>query len=76
MALREREAARGPAAPDAGRRFRDSDGVQWRVQERGEAGRPPALYFEAEMAFRRVTHYLLAWRDLPSAELEILSHAT
>jgi hypothetical protein len=27
------------------------------------------------MAFRRVTHYPLHWRDLPTGDLEILSHA-
>jgi hypothetical protein len=71
----ERE-ARKPADPDAGRRFRDSDGVDWHVRERSEAGHPPALYFEAEMAFRRVTHYPLEWRGLSMRELEVLSNAT
>ena len=76
MSHRGWEAARDPVEANAGRRFRDADGVSWHVRERGEAGRPPALYFETEMAFRRVTHYPLNWRDLPTAELEILSHAT
>jgi hypothetical protein len=80
MSRRERrlagELAGEPAAADAGRRFRDADGVNWLVREREAAGSPPALYFETEMAFRRVTHYPLDWRDLPTAELEILSHAT
>ena len=61
---------------DTGRRFRDAAVVSWYVPEREEGGRPPALYFETEMAFRRVSHYPLDWRDLPTAELEILSHAT
>ena len=72
MGRRERE------LPDtnAGRRFHDADGVSWYVSEREKGGRPPALYFETEMAFRRVARYPLDWRDLPTAELEILSHAT
>ena len=65
-----------PAGAAAGRRFHDADGVTWHVGEREVEGHPPALYFETEMAFRRVTHYPLDWRDLPTAELEILSHAT
>jgi hypothetical protein len=76
MGWREREAAREPKHADVGRRFRDADGVNWQVREREKAGRPPALYFESEMAFRRVTHYPSDWRDLPTAELEILGHAT
>ena len=76
MGRREREAASESADPDPERRFRESDGVDWRVRERGETGRPPALYFEAEMAFRRVAHYPLDGRVLPTEALEILSHAT
>ena len=72
MGRRERD----PAGADAGRRFRDADGACWYVWEREEEGRPTALYFETEMAFRRVRHYPSDWRDLPTAELEILSHAT
>jgi hypothetical protein len=64
-----------PANADGGRQFHDADGVSWHVREREEGGRPPALYFETEMAFRRVTHYPLHWRDLPTGDLEILSHA-
>lgn len=80
MSRRERqlagELAREPADAEAGRRFRDADGVNWRVRERETVGGPPALYFETEMAFRRVTRYPLDWRELPTAELEILSHDT
>ena len=72
MGRRERE----PADAKAGRRFHDADGTCWRVWEREGEGRPPALYFETEMAFRRVTHYPSDWRDLPTAELEILRNAT
>jgi len=34
-----------------------------------------ALYFESVIGFRRVTHYPPDWRELPTAELEILSFA-
>ena len=71
-----RRIERKSADADAGRRFHDGDGVSWHVWEREEKGGPPALYFETEMAFRRVTHYPLNWRNLPTMELEILSHAT
>jgi hypothetical protein len=45
----------------------------WCVGERllREWGR--ALYFESVIGFRRVTHYPPDWRELPTAELEILS---
>ena len=76
MGLRRPETTTGVVGADPGRRFRDSDGVNWYVRERESAGNQPALYFETEMAFRRVTHYPLDWRDLPTAELEVLSHAT
>jgi len=79
MSRRERQLVgehAGEPAAAAGRRFRDADGVNWHVREREAVGCPPALYFETEMAFRRVTRYPLDWRDLPTAELEILSHAT
>ena len=33
-----------------------------------------ALDSETEMAFRRVMRYPLHWRDLSTAELELLSH--
>lgn len=76
MSRRGAEKGSRPADASAGRQFRDADGVSWHVAEHEKAGRPPALYFEAEMAFRRVAHYPFNWRDLPTAELEILSHAT
>jgi hypothetical protein len=60
----------------AGRRFSDEDGTLWRVREVQTANRPAALYFETEVAFRRVTSYPKDWRDLPTAELEILSRGT
>jgi hypothetical protein len=72
MGRREREPPNGGSE----RRFRDAGGVTWHVSEREAAGLPPALYFETEMAFRRVTHYPFNWRDLSTAELEVLSHAT
>ena len=72
MGRRERE----PADADAGRRFHDAAGACWHVWERVQEGGPRALYFETEMAFRRVRHYPSDWRELPTAELEILSHAT
>jgi hypothetical protein len=60
---------------DGERRFHDANGVAWHVSEREAAGLPPALYFQSEMAFRRVAHYPFNWRELPSAELEVLSRA-
>ena len=57
------------------RRFCDANGVTWQVSEREAGGQPPALYFQTEMAFRRVAHYPFNWHDLPAAELEVLSHA-
>ena len=65
-----------PELPTGSRRFSDADGVTWRVREFQPADRAPALYFETETAFRRVTEYPPDWRDLPTAELEILSHGT
>lgn len=56
--------------------FSDTDGVLWRVREWQIPERPPALYFESEHAFRRVTRYPNDWRELPTGELEILSHET
>jgi hypothetical protein len=59
------------------RRYQDGDGVRWQVRElRNTAARLPALYFESDSAFRRVTRYPADWRDLPTGELEILSHGT
>ena len=56
--------------------FSDADGVLWRVREWKVPERPPALYFESDHAFRRVAHYPDDWRELPTGELEILSHET
>lgn len=56
------------------RMFNDADGVLWRVREWKVPERPPALYFESDYAFRRVANYPPDWRDLPTDELEILSH--
>lgn len=55
------------------RRYVDRSGILWCVRERllREWGR--ALYFESVIGFRRVTHYPPDWRELPTAELEILS---
>jgi len=58
----------------AGRQYHDADGVSWRVRERCASDRPRALYFESEMAFRRVTHYPIDWQTLSPGELEALSH--
>jgi hypothetical protein len=58
------------------RQFSDANGVVWRVRELQPADRAPALYFETEHAFRRVTNYPEDWRDLPTGELEILSRET
>ena len=71
MIRRQRE----PAHHEAERRFRDAGGVTWLVSEREASGQPPALYFQAEMAFRRVAHYPFNWRELSTAELELLSCA-
>jgi hypothetical protein len=69
-----RESERLPPARDhGGRRYEDANGVVWRVRERQPLHLPPALYFETDAAFRRVTNYPADWRDLPTAELEILS---
>ena len=59
----------------AGRQYSDANGVSWRVREMRRADRPPALYFESDGAFRRVTDYPSEWGDLTSAELERLSHS-
>ena len=64
----------GTPAASARRQYDDADGVRWRVRERSPTDRPQALYFESEMAFRRVTHYPLDWQYLSQAELEALSH--
>ncbi len=62
--------------PEPERRFLDADGVNWRVRELRMPARPTALYFETEGSFCRVADYPSDWRDLPTAELEILSHGT
>ena len=56
-----------------GRRYVDTDGVAWFVRERSLREWGPALYFESVLGFRRVKHYPAHWRELSSAELEILS---
>jgi hypothetical protein len=58
------------------RRYVDADGVAWRVRETSHGHHQRALYFESAMAFRRVMDYPPDWRNLPTAELEILSHGT
>jgi hypothetical protein len=58
------------------RRYVDAEGVAWCVHEREAAGREPALYFETNGLFRRVTDYPAGWRDLPTGDLEALSHKT
>jgi hypothetical protein len=68
---------RGPAHPDqGGRKFSDAHGIAWLVREIRSLERPPALYFECDTAFRRVTRYPTDWRDLSTGELEALSHST
>ena len=57
------------------RQFNDADGVRWRVRELRRSDRAPALYFESEASFRRVTSYPLDWHDLTASELESLSHS-
>jgi len=59
--------------PELERRFTDAGGVIWRVREVLLPDRPAALYFETDVAFRRVQHYPRDWRNLPTGELEILS---
>ena len=68
-----RTSHRSIANDTAGRRFSDENGTQWRVREVQTPDRPAALYFENDVAFRRVTQYPTDWRDLPTRELEILS---
>lgn len=58
------------------RRYVDAHGVAWCVRELAVAERGAALYFETTTLFRRVTDYPADWRDLPTGELEILSHGT
>ena len=62
--------------PQLERRFLDANGVNWRVRELLVPERRAALYFETEGSFRRVSEYPSDWRDLPTAELEILSGGT
>ena len=62
-----------PHSPSA-RRYVHADGIPWCVRELAADDRTPALYFETTTAFRRVTEYPPDWRDLPTGELEILSH--
>ena len=57
-----------------GRHYRDSDGVRWCVREVQSVRRPPALYFESDASFRRVTRYPRNWQALSGTDLEILSH--
>jgi hypothetical protein len=65
-----------PAPPDpATRQFNDADGVRWRVREVQCSDLAPALYFESDAAFRRVTSYPLDWHDLTAPELESLSRS-
>ena len=64
------------AKDTSGRRFSDENGTLWQVREVQTANRPAALYFETDVAFRRVTSYPKDWRDLPTDELEILSRST
>jgi hypothetical protein len=59
----------------ATRQFNDADGVRWRVREMRRSDRAPALYFESDASFRRVTSYPLDWHDLTAPELESLSHS-
>jgi len=61
--------------PEPDRRFTDDGGVTWRVREVRLADRPAALYFETDVAFRRVQDYPPDWRNLPTGELEILSRS-
>jgi len=70
------KAERPAARRDGGRRYCDANGVAWRVQELQPPDLAPALYFEYDRGFRRVTNYPADWRDLPTGELEILSHET
>ena len=65
---------RAPLDP-ATRQFSDAHGVRWRVREMQRADRAPALYFESDASFRRVTSYPLDWQDLTAPELESLSHS-
>jgi hypothetical protein len=58
------------------RRFVDASGTAWCVREKATLGRRPALYFESVGTFRRVTQYPREWYELPSDDLEILSHRT
>ena len=57
-----------------GRHYDDTLGVRWRVREMQRRNRPPALYFESDAAFRRVTDYPRNWEALTGIELELLSH--
>jgi hypothetical protein len=57
--------------PEAERRFTDTSGVIWRARERQTSGRGSALYFENDVAFRRVADYPDDWRDLPTDPLSI-----
>ena len=72
-----RRASHTSSAKDTGgRRFSDEHGTLWQVREVQTPNRPAALYFETDVAFRRVTSYPKDWRDLPTDELEILSRST
>ena len=62
------------SSPGFARRYVDTAGVAWCVRELAISGRGPALYFESDMMFRRVRDYPANWRDLPTGELEIISH--
>ena len=44
------------------------------MREVKRADSAPALYFESEIAFRRVTRYPADWQGLTAAELDALSH--
>lgn len=67
---------RMPESHRTPRLFIDANGVAWRVTELQPRDHAPALYFENDGAFRRVTDYPANWRDLPTCELEILSYRT
>ena len=63
-----------PSPDKGGHHFRAGDGVRWSVCEKRPPNRTPALYFESDAAFRRVTEYPVEWQELTAVELERLSH--
>ena len=75
--LERRHLGRIDEVPHPGsRRFRDENGVWWRVYEQGAVAADqgkPCLIFESDTVARRVHNFPDDWRSVDDAALERLS---